>query len=59
MFLAVKIYMNFCIDQYDYFRYQYFDLQIALIALENSATHIWTHDRNFVGVPGLKIHDPI
>lgn len=36
-----------------------FDLQIALIALENSATHIWTHDRNFVGVPGLKIHDPI
>jgi len=36
-----------------------FDLQIALIALENGATEIWTHDRNFLKIPGLKIHDPL
>ena len=36
-----------------------FDLQIALIAFENGATEIWTHDRGFQTVPGLTIHDPI
>jgi len=36
-----------------------FDLQIAVIALEHGATEIWTHDRNFVSVPGLPVHDPL
>ena len=36
-----------------------FDLQIALIAFENGATEIWTHDRNFVTLPGLARHDPL
>lgn len=36
-----------------------FDLQIALIALEHGATEIWTHDRNFVSVPGLPVRDPL
>ena len=36
-----------------------FDLQIALIALEHGATEIWTHDSNFVSVPGLPVHDPL
>lgn len=36
-----------------------FDLQIALIAFENGATELWSHDRNFVGVPGLRVVDPL
>jgi len=36
-----------------------FDLQIAAIALEHGAREIWTHDRNFVSVPGVKVHDPL
>ena len=36
-----------------------FDLQIALIAFENGATELWSHDRNFFGVPGLKVCDPL
>jgi toxin-antitoxin system PIN domain toxin len=36
-----------------------FDLQIALIAFENGATEIWTHDRNFTRIPGLRVHDPL
>jgi hypothetical protein len=36
-----------------------FDLQIALIALEHGATEIWSHDRGFVSVPGLPVHDPL
>ena len=36
-----------------------FDLQIALIAFENGATELWSHDKNFVGVPGLKVSDPL
>jgi hypothetical protein len=36
-----------------------FDLQIALIALENGATEIWSHDRAFAGVPGLQVRDPL
>lgn len=36
-----------------------FDLQIALTALDNGAREVWTHDRDFVSVPGLRIHDPL
>ena len=36
-----------------------FDLQIALTAFENGATELWSHDHNFVSVPGLTIHDPL
>jgi predicted nucleic acid-binding protein len=36
-----------------------FDVQIALISFENGATELWTHDQNFVSVPGLKIRDPL
>ncbi len=36
-----------------------FDLQIALMAFEGGAREVWTHDRDFVTVPGLRVHDPI
>lgn len=36
-----------------------FDLQIGLLALENGATQIWTHDKNFVSLGGLQIIDPL
>ena len=36
-----------------------FDLQIALIAHESGATSIWTHDKNFLKIPGLKVEDPL
>jgi uncharacterized protein len=36
-----------------------FDLQIAVIALEHGAKEIWTHDRNFVSVPGVTVYDPL
>jgi len=36
-----------------------FDLQIAVIALEHGAREIWTHDRNFLSVPTVKIRDPL
>lgn len=36
-----------------------YDLQIGLTALENGAVEIWTHDRGFVAVPGLAVHDPL
>jgi predicted nucleic acid-binding protein len=36
-----------------------FDLQIALTVFDNGASEIWTHDVNFVRVPGLRIHDPV
>lgn len=36
-----------------------FDLQIGLIALENGAHTVWTHDANFLKLPGLKIVDPL
>lgn len=39
--------------------FKIFDLQIGLLALENKASEIWTHDENFIKLPGLKIHDPI
>ena len=35
-----------------------FDLQIALMAWENGATEIWTNDKNFGKIPGLRIHHP-
>lgn len=39
--------------------YRIFDLQIALMALEAGATEIWTHDHDFIPLPGLAVHDPI
>jgi predicted nucleic acid-binding protein len=36
-----------------------FDLQIAMIAAENGATQLWTHDKAFVAVPGLRVIDPL
>ena len=36
-----------------------FDLQIALLALENRSHEIWTHDKNFIHLPGLKVYDPV
>ncbi len=36
-----------------------FDLQIALIALENGATELWSHDRAFGVLPGLVVCDPL
>jgi uncharacterized protein len=35
-----------------------FDLQIALTAVEHGAREIWTHDRRFISVPGLRVRDP-
>ena len=34
-------------------------LHEAVIALEHGAREIWTHDRNFVSVPTVKIRDPL
>ena len=36
-----------------------FDLQIAVIAHEHGAQEIWTHDRNFVSIPPVKVFDPL
>ena len=36
-----------------------FDLQIALAAFDNGARELWTHDRAFVSVPGLRVVDPL
>jgi toxin-antitoxin system PIN domain toxin len=36
-----------------------FDLQIALTAFQAGATELWTHDADFVRIPGLRIVDPI
>lgn len=36
-----------------------FDLQIGLIAFENGAHEIWTHDRHFHAIPGLRVSHPI
>jgi hypothetical protein len=35
------------------------DLQIALIALENGATELGSHDRGFGVLPGLVVRDPL
>lgn len=36
-----------------------FDLQIALIARENGVTEFWTHDTDFIRIPGLRVVDPL
>ncbi len=36
-----------------------FDLQIALTAVEHGARELWTHDRNFLSLPGLRVRDPL
>jgi len=36
-----------------------FDLQIGLMAFDNGAQEIWTHDDRFVRIPGLRVHDPL
>lgn len=36
-----------------------FDLQIAITALDHGATELWSHDRGFVTLPGLRLVDPI
>ena len=36
-----------------------FDLQIGLLAVENGATEIWSHDAGFVRMPGLTVKDPL
>ncbi len=36
-----------------------FDLQIGLCALDGGAIELWTHDQNFVKIPGLVIRDPL
>lgn len=36
-----------------------FDLQIGLMALEHGVTTIWSHDKGFVVVPGLRLVDPL
>jgi len=36
-----------------------FDLQIGLIALENGASQIWTNDKNFASIPGLRVVNPL
>ena len=36
-----------------------FDLQIALIASEAGATEMWSHDRRFVSIADLRLHDPL
>jgi uncharacterized protein len=36
-----------------------FDLQIGLTALDNGALELWTHDRDFVHIPGLRLRDPL
>jgi predicted nucleic acid-binding protein len=36
-----------------------FDLQVGLAALDAGVTEIWTHDAGFIGLPGLKVRDPL
>lgn len=36
-----------------------FDLQLALTALDNGATEMWTHDAAFVRMGGLAVVDPL
>lgn len=36
-----------------------FDLQIAMIALEHGADEVWSHDKGFVTLPGLRMVDPL
>ena len=36
-----------------------FDLQISLTALEAGVSELWTHDAGFIGLPGVRIRDPL
>jgi len=36
-----------------------FDLQIAQVCVEAGVRELWSHDKNFVAVPGLPIRDPL
>lgn len=36
-----------------------FDLQIGLCALDGGAAELWSHDSNFVRIPGLMTRDPL
>jgi len=36
-----------------------FDLQIGLICHDAGTREIWSHDRNFIAVPGLVVTDPL
>ncbi len=36
-----------------------FDLQVALTALEGGAREIWTHDQQFLTLPGLRVRNPL
>jgi len=36
-----------------------FDLQIALCAFDGGASQLWSHDRDFITVPGLRLVDPL
>ncbi len=36
-----------------------FDLQIGLLAIEGGANEIWTHDRAFLKLKGLRVRDPL
>ena len=39
--------------------HRFFDLQIGLTALHQGAGRLWTHDQNFIHIPGLTIEDPL
>lgn len=36
-----------------------FDLQIGLCALDGGAHELWTHDGDFIKLPGLVVRDPL
>ena len=36
-----------------------FDLAIAVTALDHGATELWSHDRRFLTLPGLRLVDPL
>jgi hypothetical protein len=36
-----------------------FDLQIALMAFDHGASELWTHDRGFRTIAGLRVIDPL
>ena len=36
-----------------------FDLQIGMTCQEAGAREIWSHDHNFIAVPGLVVNDPL
>lgn len=36
-----------------------FDLQIVLTAVDNGVKELWTHDKAFLKIPGLRINDPL